>query len=103
MIDALNRKYDVLGDKEENAITISKSLKMRNVTRPKKLSLFPFYQIMLFLSQIVQLSNKKNHCNFVAKKINLCFSSALKIMESCNLGSENMENMEKMDNINRMS
>ena len=24
-------------------------------------------------------------------------------MESCNLGSENMENMEKIDNINQMS
>ena len=28
MIDALNRKYDVLGGKEENAKSISKSLKM---------------------------------------------------------------------------
>ena len=55
MIDALNRKYDVLGGKEENAITVSKSDKC---DPSKKFSLFPFYQIMLFLSRILQMSNK---------------------------------------------
>ena len=41
MIDALNRKYDVLGGKEENAKSISKSLKMTNVIRPKNISFSP--------------------------------------------------------------
>ena len=102
MIDAFNRKDDVLGGKEELTITISKSLKMTNVRRPK-FSLFPFYQIMPFLSRIHQMSNKITAPLSQKNFTYICFSSALQIVQSCNLGSENMENMEKMDDIYNMS
>ena len=68
MIDALNRKYDVLGGKEENAITVSKSLKMTNVTRPKNSLFFPFIKLCYFchesfkcLIKSLQLCRKKTY------------------------------------------
>ena len=75
MIDALNRKYDVLGDKEENAITISKSLKMRNVTRPKNYLFFPFIKLCYFCHKSFNCLIKKIIATLSQKKLTFALAA----------------------------